>query len=67
MIKKITIKKSDAISYFGSVSEISKKLGINSQAVSQWKDDVPEVSAWPLYYLSKGKIKASVFLEGGSE
>ena len=60
MTKKIILKKADAIAFFDGISGIAKSLGINSQAISQWGDIVPETSAWPLYYLSKGEIKADI-------
>lgn len=60
MSKKIILKKVDALDFFDSVGNIASKLNINSQAVSQWGENVPEKSAWPLYYLAKGKLKAEI-------
>ena len=61
MNKKIIVKKSDAIKFF-SRAFISKKLGISSQAITQWEEVIPEKSAWPLFYLSNNKLKAKIKL-----
>lgn len=60
VMKKIYIKKTDAIKYFNGVSKLTKLLGINSQAISQWDEYIPEKSAWPLYYLSNAEIPADI-------
>ena len=62
MKNKINIKKSDAINFFGSKVAIANILGTSKQAVGQWPDVIPEQSAWPLYYLTKGKIPAEICL-----
>lgn len=48
---------SDAIEFFGSVTETAKAAEVSSQAVSQWKDLVPPLSASRLAIASKGKLK----------
>jgi hypothetical protein len=60
MKNRILLKKSQALSYFGSESSIAVLLKIKRQAVNQWGEYIPEQSAWPLYYLSNGKINAVI-------
>jgi DNA-binding transcriptional regulator YdaS (Cro superfamily) len=48
---------SDVLSYFGSPSAVAERLGITRQAVGQWKELVPPLSASRLSALSKGKLK----------
>ena len=54
------MKKSDAISHFGSSSELAKKLGISKQSVSQWGDEVPRGRAFELEHLTNGELKADL-------
>lgn len=42
---KVEIKKMDAITAFQSASNLASNLGITSQAISQWGELVPELSA----------------------
>lgn len=60
MKKRILLKKSDAINFFGNETAVAKAIGINKQAVNQWGDEVPELSAWPLYWISNEKLKAVI-------
>ena len=52
------MKKSKAISYFGSSSKLARKLGISKQSISQWGDDVPQRRAYEIEKLTNGKLKA---------
>lgn len=42
------MKTKDAIQLAGSAAELSRILGITQSAVSQWGDDVPELSFFRL-------------------
>jgi transcriptional repressor of cell division inhibition gene dicB len=48
---------SDAIVVFGSPSAIAKKIGVSRQAVGQWGELVPPLSAAKLAKVSQGKLK----------
>tara|TARA_R110002033_G_scaffold102085_2_gene150058 strand:- start:17 stop:202 length:186 start_codon:yes stop_codon:yes gene_type:complete len=54
------MKTKDAILYFGSKSQLAKNLGLTKSAVSQWPDDVPELRAYQIERLTKGKLKADL-------
>ena len=45
---QIVMNTSDAIKAFNSKAGIAKAIGISKQAVSQWGEVVPEVSALKL-------------------
>jgi DNA-binding transcriptional regulator YdaS (Cro superfamily) len=52
------MKKEDAIAYFGSSSELAKKLGIAKQAISQWGEDVPQLRAFEIERITNSALKA---------
>ncbi|MFQ2178135.1 Cro/CI family transcriptional regulator [Aeromonas veronii] len=52
------MKKTDAINYFGSASELAKKLNISEAAISQWGQNVPQGRAYQIEVLTGGKLKA---------
>ncbi len=52
------MKKADAIAYFGTSSELAKRLGIAKQAISQWGEDVPKLRAFEIERITNGALKA---------
>lgn len=48
---------SEAIQHFKTPAAVAEKLGISRQAVSQWGELVPPLSAARLAKLSRGKLK----------
>lgn len=52
------MKKAEVIAHFGGVTETAKALGIKSQAVSQWPDDVPELRKYQIEKITNGTLKA---------
>ena len=48
--------KHEAIKYFGSQTNLAKKLKINQAAVSQWGELVPPLRAYEIERLTKGKL-----------
>lgn len=51
------MKTETAIKHFGNKTIMSKELGITSQAISQWGEDVPLGRAYQIESLTKGKLK----------
>lgn len=51
------MKTETAIKHFGSKAIMSKKLGITSQAISQWGEYVPLGRAFQIESITKGKLK----------
>lgn len=49
--------KKDVLRFFGGAVAAAKVLGVKHQAVSQWKDVVPERIAWRAQKASRGKLK----------
>lgn len=52
------MKKADVIAHFGGVTETAKALGIKSQAVSQWPEDVPELRVYQIEKVTHGALKS---------
>ena len=55
---KKSMKKTDAINYFGSANVLAKKLNVSKSAVSQWSETIPRLRAFEIERLTKGKLKA---------
>ncbi|MBL0654859.1 Cro/Cl family transcriptional regulator [Aeromonas caviae] len=53
------MKKQDAIDHFGGAAKLAKALGCKPQAISQWRDHVPQGRAYQIEVLTGGKLKAS--------
>ncbi|HDX8356340.1 TPA: Cro/CI family transcriptional regulator [Aeromonas hydrophila] len=49
----------DAIAHFGGIAPLAKALGVKTQAISQWKERVPELRSYQIEVLTGGKLKAS--------
>ena len=62
MKKRILLKKSDAISFYGTKAALARAVGVNRQAVQQWGEYLPDDKAWYLHHITGGKINA--FLSG---
>lgn len=56
------MKKSDVLSYFGSVDKTAKALGITHVAVSRWGETIPQGRAYQIEVLTGGKLKAEPIL-----
>ena len=59
------MKKSDVLEFFGSASKAACALGISIAAISQWGDEVPELRAFQIEKITKGKLKARKFSKAG--
>ena len=54
------MKKTEAIKLFGGLSELAEALGITTQAISQWGDDVPQLRVYQINeIIALRKAKAS--------
>lgn len=51
------MKKSDAITHFGSGAALGRALHIGKAAVSKWPELVPRPWAAELHIITKGKLK----------
>ena len=62
----IIIKTEDAKKFFGSVAAIAELTDVTREAIYQWGENVPELSAWRLFHISKkpkfrrNKLKAII-------
>lgn len=52
------MRKSDALDHFHGTSALARALGITSQSVSQWPDEVPAGRDAEIFILTDGKVKA---------
>lgn len=52
------MKKKDAIDHFGGTNKLAQALGCKPQAISQWRDVVPQGRAYQIEVLTGGQLKA---------
>ncbi|MCW2097106.1 UNVERIFIED_ORG: hypothetical protein M2382_003658 [Enterobacter sp. BIGb0239] len=50
------MKKDDVISYFGSVGNVAKALGISHASVSGWGEIIPKGRAFEIQALTEKKL-----------
>ena len=50
------MKKKTVIEHFGGVLATAKALGITSQSVSQWSEEIPELRAFQIERLTNGLL-----------
>jgi DNA-binding transcriptional regulator YdaS (Cro superfamily) len=48
----------EVIEHFGGITALARRLGVTSQAISQWKGEIPEPRGYQIEVLSKGRFKA---------
>lgn len=53
------MKKVDVISYFGSVGNVAKALGISHASVSGWGEVIPKGRAFEIQALTEMKLKVN--------
>lgn len=51
------MKKDDVVSYFGSVGNVAKALGISHASVSGWGEVIPKGRAFEIHALTAEKLK----------
>lgn len=51
------MNKTAVIEYFGSHRKAAEALGLTSQAISMWKNPIPEGVAYKVQVMSKGKLR----------
>lgn len=52
------MKTADVVAHFGGIAPLAKALGVKTQAISQWKEKVPELRSYQIEVLTGGKLKA---------
>jgi len=50
------MKTTDVIEYYGSIRKIAERLGLSTQAIYAWGDDVPELTGYKLQVITGGKL-----------
>jgi hypothetical protein len=50
---------SEVLEHFGGITGLANALGVTTQAISQWEEEIPEGRAYQIEVLSKGKYKAA--------
>ncbi|MEZ6682574.1 Cro/CI family transcriptional regulator [Klebsiella pneumoniae] len=53
------MKKVDVITYFGSVGNVAKALGISHASVSGWGEVIPKWRAFEIQALTEMKLKVN--------
>lgn len=51
------MKKDDVVSYFGSVGNVAKALGISHASVSGWGEVIPKGRAFEIQALTSDELK----------
>lgn len=59
--------KSDAIEHYGGQQPLADALGIKQPSVSEWGKYVPELRAYQLEKITKGKLKAGEYPKNHEE
>lgn len=54
--------KTEAINFYGSLSELARALGIQKSAISRWKKYVPLKRAMQLEAMSKGRLRCDAYI-----
>jgi transcriptional repressor of cell division inhibition gene dicB len=49
--------KTDALTYFGSVSATAKAIGISDAAVSQWPERIPLLRQYQIAAVTQGRLQ----------
>lgn len=49
----------EVLRHFEGISGLARTLGVTTQAISQWKGEIPENRAYQIEVLSKGHFKAT--------
>lgn len=52
------MKKDEAIKFFGSVTELAKRLNVSTQSISQWGKIIPQRRAFEIERITNGALKA---------
>ena len=53
------MKTADVVGHFGGVRQAAEALGITTQAIYSWGDDVPVMRQPHIQVVTKGKLKMS--------
>jgi len=53
------MKKQEAIAFFGGAKKLAIALGVSPASVSQWGIDIPELRAYQIEKLTRGKLKVN--------
>lgn len=53
------MKTADAIAHFGGITPLAKALGVKTQAISQWKEAVPELRAYQIESLTERALRVN--------
>lgn len=56
------MKKKDVVKHFGDQAAVAEALGVSKQAVSAWKDIVPEAAAYRIQGITNGALKVDPVL-----
>jgi hypothetical protein len=57
------MKKTDAIKHFGKAASLARALGVERQAISNWRDVVPFHRQQQLESITGGALKAMTWQE----
>jgi hypothetical protein len=50
----------EAVSYFGSLHKLARALGLNTQSVKTWKEQIPILRQYQIELATDGKLKADL-------
>lgn len=61
------MKTADVIEFFGGKRETAEALGVSSQAIYKWGEEVPKTRQTHVELATKGKIKRDKPVYGGNK
>ena len=61
------MKTDDVIAHFGGITPLAKALGVKTQAISQWGENIPKLRAYQIEVLTGGELKADPATHSGQQ
>ncbi|QXC35200.1 Cro/Cl family transcriptional regulator [Aeromonas sp. FDAARGOS 1407] len=61
------MKTDDVIAHFGGITPLAKALGVKTQAISQWGENIPKLRAYQIEVVTGGALKADPATPSGQQ
>ncbi|RWT33900.1 Cro/CI family transcriptional regulator [Aeromonas caviae] len=61
------MKTDDVIAHFGGITPLATALGVKTQAISQWGENIPKLRAYQIEVVTGGALKADPATPSGQQ